>query len=224
MPRRKFLAEADLDRITEATRQAELRTSGEIVTVITTRSGSYTGHVLLVAAVALAVFSVVYLALLGPVAALIRHVFWTFDARLALAVLVFGQALVFILAYSVLTAWPGLKRLIVSKRDQVDRVRRKAESDFFRHHVAATKGKTGVLVYISRFERRVELLVDAGIAAKVPQKTWESVVEGIVNSIKGKNFVEELGAQIVRIGEILHEEFPRRAHDINELPDRPVQE
>ncbi len=224
MARRKFLAEADLDRITEATRQAESRTSGEIVTVITSRSGSYTGHVLLAAAVALAVFSVGYLALLGPIAALIQRVFWMFDARYALGVLVFGQAAEFILIYVVLTVWPGLKRLIISKRDQVDRVRRKAESDFFRYHVAATKSKTGLLVYISRFERRVELLVDAGIAAKIEQKTWNSVVDGIVAAVKGKDFVEDLCAQIVRIGEILREKFPRRENDINELPDRPVVE
>jgi putative membrane protein len=128
------------------------------------------------------------------------------------------------LTYVVLTVWPGLKSLIIPKKDKVGKVRRKAESDFFRHHVAATKGGTGVLVYISRFERRVELLVDAGIAAKIPQDTWKSVVDGVIAGIKGPDLVKDLCAQIVRIGETLSKDFPRRADDVNELPDRPVVE
>jgi len=224
MLRRKILSEADLDRIAEATRLAELKTSGEIVTVITNRAGSYTGHVLLAATVVLFVVSVGYLTLLGPVAALLQRLFWAYDVRHALGVLVFCQAAAFILTYIVLTVWPGLKSLIIPKKDKVDKVRRKAESDFFRHHVAATKGATGVLVYISRFERRVELLVDAGIAAKIKQDTWKSVVDGVIAGIKGPDFVKDLCAQIVRIGETLSKDFPHRADDVNELPNRPVVE
>jgi putative membrane protein len=224
MPRRKLFSESELKRITEATRQAELRTSGEIVTVIASRAGSYAGHVLMVAALVMAVFSVAYLTLLGTVAGWLQHVFWTFDARHALVALVLGQALVFILTYVLFTALPGLKRLIISRRDQAEKVRRKAESDFFRQHVSSTKGKTGVLIYIALFERRVELLVDAGIAAKVPTAHWQSVVDGIIHGIKRRQFVDVLCAQIARCGEILSKDFPRRARDVNELPDRPVLE
>jgi len=224
MFRRKILNEAELDRIAEATRQAELKTSGEIVTVITNRSGSYAGHVLMAATAALFIVSVGYLTFLGPVAALLQRLFWTYDVRHALGVLVFCQAAAFILTYVVLTVWPGLKSLVISRKDKVDKVRRKAESDFFRHHVAATKGATGILIYISRFERRVELLVDSGIAAKIQQQAWKSVVDGIIVGIKGPDFVKDLCGQIIRIGEILSKDFPHRPDDVNELPDRPVME
>jgi putative membrane protein len=224
MARLKLLNEADLDRITEATRQAELKTSGEIVTVITSGSGSYTGHVLLAGVVALAVFSLAYLALLSPVAGFFKRFFWTFDTRQALWVLVAGQAVVFALVYGGLNLFPGLKSLVISRKDKIAKVRRRAESDFFRQRITSTKGATGVLIYVSIFERRVELLVDSSISARVPQPTWQAVVDAIIAGIRRRTFVADLCAQIVRCGEILSPDFPRRADDVNELPDRPVVE
>lgn len=224
MARRKFLSEADLNRVTEATRQAELKTSGEIVTVITARAGIYAGHVLLVAATVMFLFSVLYLSFLGPVGRVVRRVFWAFDVSQALWVLFVGQILVFALTYVLLTAVPGLKALLIPKRDKVAKVRRNAQADFFGHHIATTKGHTGVLIYIARFERRVELLVDSGIAAKVKPEAWKSVVDGIIAGVCRKAFVDDLCAQILRVGEILSKDFPHRAGDKNELPDRPVVE
>ncbi len=224
MPRRKLLTEAELDRIAEATRQAELKTSGEIVTVITSRAGAYTGYVLLAAAAVMFLLSVVYLTLLGPISRLLRGYFWDFTPSQAIWVLVVGQAAIFFLVYIVLTAARPLKRLIIPKKDRLEKVRRRAESDFFRRHIASTKGGTGVLIYIAQFERRVELLVDGTIAAKMPAKSWQPVVDAIVEGICRKRFVEDLCGQIVKVGEILAPQFPRRADDVNELPDRPVME
>jgi putative membrane protein len=224
MARPKLLTEPQLDRITEATRQAELKTSGEIVTVVASRAGAYTGYVLLAAAALMFLLSVVYLTLLGPIGRFLRGYFWEFTTGQALWVLVIGQAAVFFLAYVLLTAIRPLKRLVIPKKDRLDKVRRKAESDFFRHHIASTKGGTGVLIYVALFERRVELLVDGAIAAQVPAESWQTVVDGIVVGICRKRFVEDLCQEILRVGEILSPKFPRRADDVNELPDRPVEE
>jgi len=224
MPRRKFLSDADLDRITEATRRAELRTSAEIVTVIATRAGAYTGHVLLAAAVVLFLFSVAYLTFIKPIGAFLKQILWAFDTNHALWTLVIVQAAVFLLTYAALSTWPGLKRLIISKKDQIAKVHSRAGSEFFGHHVAETAGETGVLIYIALFERRVELLVDSGIAAVVPRETWKDVVEDIIRGVKRRTLVDVLCGQIERIGEVLSKNFPRKERDINELPDRPVLE
>ncbi len=224
MARRKLLTEAELDRIAEATRQAELKTSGEIVTVIASRAGAYTGYVLLASAAIMFALSIAYLVLLGPIGRLLRGYFWDFTTSQAVWVLVVGQAAAFFLAYVVLTAARPLKRLIVPRKDRRAKVRTRAESEFFHHHIASTKGGTGVLIYIAKFERRVELLVDGALAAKIPAKVWQTVVDGIVDGICRKRLVDDLCAQIVKVGEILAPHFPRRADDVNELPDRPVME
>ena len=224
MARRKILSKADLDRITEATRQAESKTSGEILTVIANRSGSYTGRVIVVGLVGLVIFSLAYLTFLPAAGHFLRRFFWDFQARHALWTLLVGQAAVFLIIYGLFSLIPGLKSLIISRRDKDDKVRHRAESSFFRHHITSTKGGTGVLVFISLFERRVELLVDAAIAGEIPKQTWQGVVRGIVAGIKNKRFVDDLCAQVIHVGEILSKDFPRRAGDVNELPDRPVVE
>jgi len=224
MPRRKILSEAELDRITEAIRQAELKTSAEIVTVITSRAGAYTGHVLLAGAVMLFVASVAYLTFIGPIGEFLRRFFWSFETRHALWALLVVQAAVFILTYVLLSAWPGLKRLLVSRKDQLEKVRRRAASEFFHHHISSTKGGTGVLIFVALFERRVELLVDSGIARVIPQQTWQSVVEEIIAGVKKRAFVDVLCGQVVRCGQTLSKDFPRKADDVNELSDRPVVE
>ncbi len=224
MARHRLLSEAELDRITAATGEAELKTSAEIVTVITARAGLYAGHVLLVASAVLFVFSFLYLSFLGPVGRAVRGVFWAFDTSQALWVLFVGQVFAFAMTYILLTAIPRLKALLISKKDKEAKVRRRAESDFYRNHVTATKGQTGVLIFVALFERRVELLVDAAIAAKIQPAAWQSVVDGIIVGICRKRFVQDLCEQIVHCGEILSQDFPRQADDVNELPDRPVVE
>lgn len=224
MARRKILSKADLDRITEATRQAESKTSGEILTVIANRSGSYTGRVIVAGLAGLVIFSLAYLTFLPAAAHFLRRFFWDFQARHALWVMLAGQAAVFFIIYGLFSLVPPLKFLIISRRDKNDKVRHRAESAFFRHHISSTKAGTGLLVFISLFERRLELLVDAGIAAKVPKQTWQGVVRGIVAGVKDKRMVDELCAELVHIGEILSMDFPRGAGDVNELPDRPVVE
>jgi putative membrane protein len=101
-------------------------------------------------------------------------------------------------------------------------VRLHAESAFFRHGITATAGATGVLIFISIFERRVELLVDYKIQQKISNDKWEEVVTNIIKGIQSDKFVEVLGAEIIRCGEILSEDFPRRSDDVDELDNKPV--
>jgi len=215
---------ADLDRLTAATQQAESRTSAEIATVIASQSGAYTGQVLMVCLALMAAYALAFFLFLGAVHRLLERFLW--EARDVQVLLAFflGQIFVFGLGFGLLSLVPGLRSLVVSRKDKRRRVRERAELAFFHHNITATRAGNGLLIYVSIFERRVELLVDSGIAQKIKPATWQDVVDRIVKGILDNRFLSVLEVQIRHCGDVLAKPFPRRPGDVNELPDRPVLE
>jgi putative membrane protein len=98
-------------------------------------------------------------------------------------------------------------------------VRRRAERELLRLGMTATRERTGVLLMLSAREHRVQVLADQGIAARVPPRAWEDVVRGVVDAIHAGRAADGLAAAVRQIGEIAAAHSPRRADDVNELPD-----
>jgi len=224
MSRIPKLRRADLDRITVATAKAERGTSAEIVTVIANQSGAYTGQVLLVCLAAMTAYSVLFFLFLGFVNRLLALYLWHIRPANLLFVFFAGQAFVFGVVYFLLSFIPGLRSGVISRKDKTSRVRERAETAFYRHNITRTSGGNGLLIFISLLEKRVELLVDAGIAVRVKQDTWQGIVEGIVSGIRAGRFLDALEGAIASCGGVLSELFPRLPDDVNELPDAPVVE
>lgn len=61
------------------------------------------------------------------------------------------------------------------------------------------------------------MLADKGINLKVPQDTWQQVVDLIVQGIREGRPAEGLCEAIARCGEIITAQFPVRAGDKDEL-------
>jgi putative membrane protein len=115
---------------------------------------------------------------------------------------------------------PWLRRLLISPDEMDHNVRRRALQAFVDHEVFTTRDRTGVLLFLSLYERRVVVLGDTGINAKVRSEEWDGIVAGVVAGIKagtpGRAMVEAIG----RCGELLSRDgLARRADDTNELPD-----
>ena len=71
---------------------------------------------------------------------------------------------------------------------------------------------------MSLLERRVEVLGDAGINAKVAQTEWEDVVQTIVASMRAQQPAEGLIAAIQKCGALLQRQgVLRRVDDADEL-------
>jgi putative membrane protein len=77
--------------------------------------------------------------------------------------------LVLALATWVADRSPRLLRLIATRSRRIARSRKPAAAAFHQEAVHGTRGRTGVLVYVSALEDRVEVIPDAGVAARVPQ-------------------------------------------------------
>jgi putative membrane protein len=205
------------ERIRQAVQQAERGTTGEIVPMIVPSSARYreagyrTGLILgwLVLAVLLTV---------EP-----AWVTWGWHAGNA------GWLLLAVLLAYMAGEWLGTRptviRLVTSRERMAYKVQLRAQQAFYQHGLQQTTGRTGILIFISLLEHRVQVLADAGINDRVPAGTWEAVVGGIVEGIKGGKPTDAICAAIARCGKLLADMCPIGPDaNPNELPDRLIQE
>jgi putative membrane protein len=88
------------------------------------------------------------------------------------------------LGYLLGAIWPALRIRLVHA-DIVDhRVRQRAFTAFVEQEVFRTAARTGILLFLSLLERRVIVLADTGINARVPQQEWDAITAGIVAGMR----------------------------------------
>lgn len=204
----KFLTTEEYEQINAAVEKAEKSTAGEIVCMVHSASYHYPmSNVIGAAALALPVA----LALTPPVGGWLwigTQNMWVF---LSILVLSFG------LGHWIVKHIPWLKRIFISNREMDEEVEEAAVTSFFKHGLYRTKDGTGILIFISVFERKVWVLADQGIDAKVSGDHWRSVVAGITEGIRDKQAAAAICMAVDTIGRTLSEHFPVAPDDINEL-------
>lgn len=211
---RDRLSDADLQRIREAVTEAEARTSGEIVPYFVTKSDSY--EVAIWKGVGAAV----------AVALLIAVLIFNFYGGWGLGWLHTGWGTVlFILlagtAGGLIGAFvPPARRALIGPRTLTRTVHRNAMKAFVDEEVFNTRDRTGILLFISTFEHRIEVLGDVGINEKVSSDEWADIVEHIRDGIKQGRFVDGVIDGIGMCGHLLEKSGVEiRGDDKNELPD-----
>jgi putative membrane protein len=200
----ELLAPEAMAAIEAAVRGAERETSGEIVPVVVERSDSY-------ADVRIGAAAILTLALGGVALAFLPgHSPWFVPAQLcAFAALCWGFG------------WRPLLGLVAPNPLFADRVHRAASLAFHEAGLVETRDRTGILIYVSLLEHRVEVLADRGIHQRVREGAWDAVVERVVAGIREQRADEGLIEGIRLCGEILAGNVPPRADDRDELPNRP---
>lgn len=197
------------ERIRQAVVAAERHTSGEIVPVIVGASDRYAEAEVGALMVGLVI---------GSAAALV----WGDPWGLTRAELVWplcGAALG-LLACQV----PAIRRRLIPRKRIAEAVHMRGLAAFTAHGLHYTKAHTGILILASLLERRVVVLADRGINAKVKPGTWDEVVQILTSGLKSKDGCAAFCAAIQRCGNILAEHFPRSPDDKDELEDRLVTE
>ncbi len=192
--------------ISAAVRDAEQRTSGEIVTVIAGSSDDY--HYI----------PLLWAALIALIAPLPLVLFSGLDAR---SVYLIQLSLFITLALAL--RHPALKYRVVPAAIKRRRAHRQAVGQFLAQNLHATRDRTGVLIYASLAERYVEIIADEGIDAKIKPGFWDDVVAKMTGHLKaGEITLGFLGA-INDCGAVLAEHFPPGAQGDNELPDQLIE-
>jgi uncharacterized membrane protein len=85
-----------------------------------------------------------------------------------------------------------------------------------------TEENTGVLVYVCLADRRVEVVADRGITARVPEGDWQAICRAMEANFREGRFEAGALAGIRAISDELARHFPATGENRNELPDRPV--
>lgn len=198
----KFLTDAEKENIRNAVKEVEKITSGEIVPMVVSASYSYPLSNFIGA------FSIGMIIALITVLILKNDHLWLF-----LSVYMAG----FIIIHELIKYILPLKKLFISDKEIKAEVEEAAVNAFYKNDLYKTRDKTGVLIYISVFERKVWVLADKGINSKVDAETWSEIVSIIVSGIKEKKQGEAIVKAIGRTGQILSKHFPCKKDDTNEL-------
>jgi putative membrane protein len=112
-----------------------------------------------------------------------------------------------------------IRRLLVFPGRKAAAVRLAARGAFHDQGVTRTHGRTGILLYVSMFERRVEVLPDVGIHSRALGPEWKVAVTALEGSLTPRPDIDRFLAAARALGPILGRALPRAADDMNELPD-----
>lgn len=202
-----MLTEEQARRIEAAIGEAEARTSAEIAVCILPASGDDRGLAAIAGAIVLAAIETI-----GPA------IWWNIDPLIWLAIGIVAAIVVF---------WVcdrfdlGLRCL--PARMLVKDARRAARATFLDSRLDDGPDRTGVLLFVSRAERYVEILPDRAAAAVVAPERWAGIVEEFRVKVRHADLAEALAGAVARVGTLCAAHFPAAANDRNRVPDRPIQ-
>lgn len=100
--------------------------------------------------------------------------------------------------------------------------RQRAIDLFSQLRVWDTEANSGVLIYVQLIDRKVEIVADRGIHARVGQGFWDAVCGRMQAEFRAGRFEAGALAAIGEITEALATHFPPGNDNPNELPDRPL--
>jgi uncharacterized membrane protein len=85
-----------------------------------------------------------------------------------------------------------------------------------------TEHNSGVLIYVQLLDRRVEIVADRGINARVAPDYWQAVCARMESAFRAGRFAEGALAAVSEVTDELTRHFPAHTANPNELPDRPL--
>lgn len=203
----KFFGEEGERAIDAAVKEAEAHSSGEIVPAVVSASSDYhwVGY---------------RAAFLGWLAASVATfvVHWRYPFALDFWNIYALQAAGVVLGWLFSRTQTGF-RFLTAKAVIDEEVLETARSAFVAHGLMNTRDRTGVLLFVSLKEHRVQILGDKGIHEKVGHEFWQAEADLIVRAIREGRPAEGVARAIRDVGEKLKAHFPRREGDTNELSD-----
>ena len=132
-----------------------------------------------------------------------------------------GVVVVVLVGFAVGTAlatrFPVLRLPFITAREMREEVERAAGEAFFRLRLRKTAGGTGILIYVSVYERMVRIVGDDAIANKLTQSDWDAVRDLAIEGLREGRPGEGLVAAIERCGDVCAPHFPPLPDDADEL-------
>jgi len=223
-----MLSEADHRKIEAAVQAAEARTSGEIVCILSQEVSNYRETPLAwAAAAALLLPPLALFAGWQPGALLNPGADWTASQVGAVGTLVAhaleSYAIVQVILFAIVAAVvaiPPVRRLLTPTTLKRHRVHTAAMQQFLATGLHASADRTGVVIFASQADRRVELLADDAIHAAVGDVAWNAAVKAVQDGMKKRDPATGFVNAINICGDALAEHFPSTGPHANALSDR----
>lgn len=202
----------DMEKVRAAVVKAESGLTAEIVPCVFEQSSPYPESVWAGAGAGMS------LAVGGLFLLDIFHPLWLPLSRMILWVPAAG------LLGAALGRWHGpAKRALLGGRRMEEAVARRAKEVFFDRGIARTAGRDGVLIYASLLERRVVVLADEAVRAKVPPAAWDAAVAAMTALAAEGRVADGLSAAVERTAAAMHAAgFSGKPASGNELGDAPI--
>jgi len=216
-----ILSSQERNLIAGAVKEAEAGTSGEISTALIPESSDYAFFELRASVLFSMIIYVLLIAAYDPVSVFISSLVWNsplWFVPMIMGIISFAAGGLFYFFSNI----PVVDRLIIPSAVMSKRVRARAMRHFTESGLYATRDGTGILIFVSLMERRVELIADRGISSVIGNEQWQSIVADLTSSIATGNLAEGLALAVSRCGELLGEHFPVKEDDTNELSDQVV--
>jgi putative membrane protein len=199
-----LLDSADRLRIEGAVLEAERNTAGEIVVALVSSCAEYGSAGWRLGAV------LALLCFLGV---------WSFAPEAAPGTLLGAQAGGLGLGH-LLARVQVIRRSLVADRFMQTCAEQRAWRAFAENGLARTADRTGILIFVALFERRVIVLGDEGVDRVLdPDESWQEVVELILAGVRERRATEGILAAVRRCGELLQAHLPAEPKPLNQLPN-----
>lgn len=214
-----FFNKAEKESIRRSVSSAEAQTSGEIAVMLVDESDGY-GEAEVSGAVALAgLFSTVLSLVLDHTTTLT----WmpTTDPHYYTSIWFWIPATLVLLlpSWYLFRLFPPLKLALISRKRVDIAVTQRAILSFYKKGLHQTRHETGILIFISLLERRVRILGDRGIHARIGQPFWNARAGELVEGIRGNRPLDALLEVIEKCGAELTRHFPSGPDNPNEVAD-----
>lgn len=214
---KRLVNDAENEAVSVAIQQAEEKSGCEIIPVLALASGRYDRGE--------DVFGVVFAMLLVALAwqfvpALLPSdlpqnsaspLGWSYGQAapfglLALLV-IFGGG--FLLGALMATRISILKVPFTARQEMREEVARAAQACFYSRGLRKAPGAAGVLIYVSHFERMVEIIGDDAVAAKLSDEDWQSICAALLDGLKQGRAADGFVAALDKTGDLLDGAFAR---------------
>ena len=218
--------EADHALISAAVLEAERNSDGEIVTIVAETSDAYHDVGLHYAVLGMLLVPALLAALPQSWVDRALGIFLGWNAMLSRGLLMLFLfallALVFLIVRFAL-AYRPLRMALTPGTTKTRRVRRRAIMLFKAGTEKRTKGRTGVLLYVSLAEHRAEIVADEAIHSRVEADAWGAAMAALVGEIKAGRPGQGMAQAVEKIGAVLSQCLPPTLDNPNELPDRLIE-
>jgi putative membrane protein len=120
---------------------------------------------------------------------------------------------------------PRFGRLFLREARSYVEVRQYAQSLFLAHQLFRTEHRNAVLILVSEFERRIEILPDVGLHTRVSEAEWRRVIEAMTPHLRVARWARAMQEGLLTVEQLLVSKgFHGREEAPNELPDGPIEE